>query len=756
MALLRIFLELNICPNIIKKGKNIILLEIPEFHVRFVTSNNYIPGNEYQLAVQFNIKFSKKIFPEAFTLKANFFYEGKIPVTEFFHSIINGNLEESEVLKYITTHGDKPWSFQQNVLEFYDQKIMILIDALIIFLKQSFSFQNDLQLSLKKSPTVFVNPFNNPLCSLGSFTYLLYKTFYMNELPIYIVANEYGKSQKAISHLEYQFCSYMDYLHPNLNFQFAFNNPDGPKYFKEAIPDLYSPVSKEVFFFNGCYYHGHYENCSINKNVSPETQHPFGITYKQLNDQFFKKLENLMKNHPEITKVTIEWECNFKKKKKMPEAQIFFNQIYIPHCFRSLRPRDTVRGALSDVYALKWSQADFPDERFYCTDVNGLYSFCAINFEFMIGKYKVLIGKELEKLSILNKKFYFNNRQVMGAILLKILPPKGLFAPFLLYRKKDGSVVNTLCRQCSETKMQVCKHNDEERSFIATYMISEIQFALSLNYQILQIYEAHVYEEKDFILRDFVKKMNFFKTLHSDCLQNIDPEKHLDYCKDLNQKMNLFEESFIIEPKLVDNNPRQKNYFKLLSNALFGKFIQRTDQSDIRFVKTQESINDIYFSAETIEDFLCPNENICMLYVKKNVLKIPPNRKQNVYIGSQVTAFAREVIYKNLQKILSTPNATVYHVECDSIYFSLPKTTLCPLKFSHAVGDFKIEHGTKILSFYSFGPKHYNLNFLNDKNEIENICKYSGLSLKNPANKDLLNAETFKYFLDAFLKKLKN
>ena len=44
---------------------------------------------------------------------------------------------------------------------------------------------------------------------------------------------------------------------------------------------------------------------------------------------------------------------------------------------------------------------------------------------------------------------------------------------------------------------------------------------------------------------------------------------------------------------------------------------------------------------------------------KKNVFKLPPNQKQNVYIGSQITAFARETIYRQLQKVLAMPDATV-------------------------------------------------------------------------------------------------
>ena len=200
---------------------------------------------------------------------------------------------------------------------------------------------------------------------------------------------------------------------------------------------------------------------------------------------------------------------------KSIEGKIFIDQYFIPHCLTRLKPRDTVRGAFSDVYALKWQKKE--NEIFYCLDVNGLYSYCAMKFPFMTGHFKVLIGNDLRDLQILNNKFFYKTQSVMGSILLKILPPPNLFAPYLLYRKLDGSTVNTLCKKCAEDSRQKCTHTNEDRSFIGTYMSSEIEFALHLNYQILQIYEVHIYLTKDFLLKNFIQKINFYKTISSDC-----------------------------------------------------------------------------------------------------------------------------------------------------------------------------------------------------------------------------------------------
>ena len=129
---------------------------------------------------------------------------------------------------------------------------------------------------------------------------------------------------------------------------------------------------------------------------------------------------------------------------------------------------------------------------------------------------------------------------------------------------------------------------------------------------------------------------------------------------------------------------------------------------------------------------------------------MPPNRKQNVYIGSQITAYARQIIYQHIEKVSNMTNFKVFQVECDSIYFTGPSNEPCPLFISHALGDFKIEYSDKILSYYALGPKHYCVNYIDNSNIIQNVCKFSGLSLKNELNQTIINHNTFEIFLNEF------
>lgn len=754
MIVLNAFIEFGICPKVIKRGGHILVLEIKEHGLRFLSSNSYLIGDECKIADQFQIEFDELFFPLNLLCVSNFDYVGPIPGINNFVNILDSKEDIAKKVLFRQCYHHKDWYFKKEVLMYFEQRLFLLTLSLLKFMREIFEFQNTLKVSLQDSNTDFLNPFNFPICSISGFVFCLYKSTYLPKFKLHTINNEYGNHfQKQVSQIEFEFCSYMDSKFPEKQFQTAFNNKFGQRYFKQSIPDLYSPITKEAIYLNGCFYHGHYNDCLINKNVTASTIHPFGKTYKEINDEFDRKILALYEqNSDEVKEVKIFWECQFREQQKTkPEIKLYFENEFLMHPLIRLRPRDAVRGAFIDVYRMKWNQTLFNSENFYCADINGLYSFCAINFKYMIGKYHVLIGKCLQNLSIVNNKFIVDGKAVMGAVLLLILPPQNLFMPFLLYRKKDGSVVNTLCKTCAECYSGKCAHSEKDRAFFGVYMISEIEFALQIGYKILCIYEIHYYPDSDFILLDYVQKINFNKTKYSNCLQNCSSEiERQNYCTFLNSKMNLIDPNFCLSPANCTDNKTKRDFFKLVSNSLFGKFIQRDDKNFIAYVKNQDELNQYLKTFEKIEDISCLNDQVCLLSLKKNTKKILPNLKQNVYIGSQITAFARQVIYEHMLKLSNLVDCKLYHVDCDCIFFSLPKSSSCPLPFSHAVGDFKNEYEGDIINYYSFGPKQYCISTV--KNGFTSFtCKFSGLSLKSFANEDKINNETFELYLNQFI-----
>ena len=139
---------------------------------------------------------------------------------------------------------------------------------------------------------------------------------YLNNEEIYLVKNEFSVPMRTVSKIEYEFTAYMDYKHPELKFVSEFNNETGQKVFKSCVPDLYSPITLECYFVNGCFFHGHHTNCLLNPNAHEDTV-KFGKTYKEINEIFEKKLAQLLMDNPEeVKKVTIIWECQFIEMKK--------------------------------------------------------------------------------------------------------------------------------------------------------------------------------------------------------------------------------------------------------------------------------------------------------------------------------------------------------------------------------------------------------------------------------------------------------
>lgn len=752
MTLLRGLINNGICPKMLKKDKNIKVLEIPEISVRFLNSNNYLCGEIHEIASMFEIDRSElNFFPQQFLTDSNLDYSGMIPSIEHFLTFSDCDQSIAAKNAFVKSYKNRTWKLSNELIKFSESRITLLTLTFLKFLKECFSLQDSLITFCPHQLNQYVHPFGFPICTIGGFIFKVYKLFFMNELPIYSVHHEFGFPMRQVSKAEYEFTSFQEYLLNDVNCRSAFNNRYGQKYFKHCIPDLYSPTTNELYFYNGCFVHAHLQNCTINKTKMPDSPHPYGKTYKDINELFYSKLENCMLHNPEIKTVHVIWECEFKKTKQSNEFKLFYDNHFIPHPLVRLKPRDAIRGALSDVYSLKWSKKIFPSETFYCLDVNGLYSYCAVHYPYMIDKYDIVMGHKLKNIEIKDNLFYYHGQHIQGAILLTILPPSDLEYPFLMYRKKNGSVILTLCKECAEIESFHCNHNERERSLTGTYMISEIEFALKLGYKIHFIFEAHCYTKSDYILRDLVKLLNCLKIKATDCFLNCQSEKEKErLCAYINERMGLDNLDDLITPMNVKPNLAKKNFYKLLSNSLFGKFIERSDRPQARYVHSQSEIDELFLNGSKIVDFCCITDEICLIHTDVNKLKLPPNRNHNIYIGGQITAFAREVIYSYMNKLLQIPSCKMYQIECDSLFFSLPNDECCNLKLSPCLGDFKNVYNGPILGYFSLGQKQYCINYAHDT-KVNSSFKVSGLSLKNSYNSNLMTDNTFEVFLDQFV-----
>ena len=74
-----------------------------------------------------------------------------------------------------------------------------------------------------------------------------------------------------------------------------------------------------------------------------------------------------------------------------------------------------------------------------------------------------------------------------GLIKCKVLPPRELFLPVLPHKCK-GKLMFPLCLECANIKSQTpCNHNDEQRSFIGTWISEELKLAVNKGYKIVKV-----------------------------------------------------------------------------------------------------------------------------------------------------------------------------------------------------------------------------------------------------------------------------
>lgn len=764
--LLDAFLKIGIAPDVIRNGRKIILLEIKELQLKFITSNSYLEGNEFQLATQFGIHFDNHFFPIHFNKKSNYNYSGPIPPIEYFLTFRDTPediLKKNSFFRNLKETNYK-WTFEKELVQFCDQKVWLLSLSCLKFIKFTFNIQVLLKKSLNfDSNKDFIHPFAYQLCSLPGFVYKVYRYFYLNQYEIYCIKNEFGGPTRNVSKVEHEWSSFIQYLNPSKFYLSAFNNSRGQKFFKEAIPDLYCEETGEAIFFNGCYFHGHYEQCLINPNATPDTVNTFlKKTYLELNVEFQNKIESLLANNDCVKKVKVMWECKYYQARKTKKFNLFAKCHFKSHPLYRLCPRTTVRGAFIDVFALRWTQKENLEEVFHCYDVNGLYSYCAIKYKFMIGKYEILMGKSLSEIKVLNNEFYYNNQPMIGTMLVTILPPKDLLYPFLLYRLKNGKTVNTLCVSCAEHYSEnsnlfisntiKCCYKPNQRATTSSYFISELNFALKLGYEIIAIHECHYFAESAYILKDFVQKLNCLKLQSTDCLKYFDSDQEkLEYLQYLNEEMDL-SAPFHLTLKNIKPNDQNKKLIKLMCNSLFGKLEQKNNHSKSTFVTTQAELKDIFFSDNVIEEIINISSTICQVQVKPEDSKLPPNSKANCYIGGQITAYARTFIYQNLQQIVLSKGKPFY-VDTDSIFFTLPKDLIPPIPISDAVGHFKQVYPGQINCFYTLGPKNYVLKYENDSFS-RSVTKLRGISLASNHVKNEITNESYDFFMTQCLKEI--
>ncbi|XP_046582182.1 uncharacterized protein LOC124289622 [Haliotis rubra] len=332
--------------------------------------------------------------------------------------------------------------------------------------------------------------------------------------------------------------------------------------------DGYCRETNTIYQFDGCMFHGCRACYPHNRDttVLPRTQQSlselYALTMKR--NEFWKSQGYNL--------VTL-WEHEFTEKvRSMPELKNFVEKLDLQE---RLDVRDSFFGGRTNAIKLYYEASE--DEEILYQDFTSLYP--SVN---KYGRYPV--GHP----TIITRNFKALD-QYFGIAKVKIQPPRGLYHPVLPYRS-NGKLKFPLCRTCADMEQREhCEHTEVERCFIGTFCTPELLKALEKGYEIVKIYEVYHWSESTQYDPDtrtgglFADYINTFLKIKQEssgwpaqCKDESDKQKYIaDYFR---------HEGIHLEYEKIQKNPGLRALSKLSLNSFWGKFAQRSNMKQTKFI----------------------------------------------------------------------------------------------------------------------------------------------------------------------------
>ena len=255
----------------------------------------------------------------------------------------------------------------------------------------------------------------------------------------------------------------------------------------------------------------------------------------------------------------------------------------------------------------------------------------------------------------------------LGIAKVLICPPSNCYAPILSYRI-DQEVYYGCCRTCMEIKSTNCTHTVKEKSFIGTWTLSEIRYAITLGYSVEQVVEVWEYGEKsNTLFRSFIVPFMYNKIVSKSTGLVSNNGSFTDkghqvaaYLRDILKRE--------IVPDEFTNAPARRTVAKLIQNAFTGKWGQRDVFECTRsFTKHQhwesaQFLNNPNFIIQSA--VILPDQCITLTYETVRGAALNGLRKKNDLIVAHITAYGRIM----LNRVEQALGKHLVYVDTDSAY----------------------------------------------------------------------------------------
>ena len=441
--------------------------------LKFIDSLSFLPMPLASFPATFNLSELKKgFFPHLFNTPENQQYVGRIPDLEFYDpdSMMSSKKEELINWHVEQVRRNVQFNFKEELISYCQSDVQLLKLGCQAFqqefkreagfnpMEKCFTIASACNLYWRKCHlernTIAVEPLHGWRGAQVNHSLMALQWLYYQEN---LLAKE-GASADRIKHVR----------------------NGGEQSIRTAnkiyFVDGYDSVTRTVYEFHGCFYHGCpkcYPVRDIKHYACPDR------TFEELYQATLAKRMALLRAGFKVLEI---WQCEWDEQlKKNAEVQRFLNSFdLVP----PLQPRDSFFGGRTEAVALH-AVAGEGEEIRYC-DITSLYPYVNKNGCYPVG-HPQIVTQPIDQ----SIHSYF------GIALVDILPPAGLFHPVLPVRYGE-KLTFALCGKCVEEEQKkpllqrrhYCIHSDDERILRGTWCTPEIEKAVEKGYVIKHIHEV--------------------------------------------------------------------------------------------------------------------------------------------------------------------------------------------------------------------------------------------------------------------------
>ena len=522
--------------------------------LKFIDSLSFLPMPLASFTDTFNLSELKKgFFPHLFNLPHHQNYVGRIPDLEFYDP---DSMKPEKKQQLVEWHADQ---VRRNVTFNLKQEMIAYCRSDVALLKAGcIKFQQEFESQAGFNPMA-------ECITIASACNLYWRMYHLlpNTIAVEPLRGWRGAQvNHSLKALQWLYLKEKEIVKQDGSSDRIRHVRNGGEQSVRTLTDIYyvdgyDPLTRTVYEFHGCLYHGCprcFPNRQAKHYATPDR------TVEELYQATLNKRMVMLRAGYTIIEL---WECEWDRLVDTnADVQCFLASFDL---VAPLNPRDAFYGGRTGAVVLH-SVAGEGEEIHYC-DITSLYPWVNKNCTYPIGHPTIITQPTDQSLDS-----YF------GIATVDILPPPELYHPVLPVRA-GGKLTFPLCGKCVEQELQnpmlcrshYCAHSDADRTLRGTWCTPELLKAIEKGYTLIKIHEVWHFPENQ-------RRTGLFKN-YVDTWLKLKQESAgwPSWCQTLEQKRQYIlryqeREGIRLDIASIAKNPGRKATAKLMLNRYFFQF----------------------------------------------------------------------------------------------------------------------------------------------------------------------------------------